>query len=142
MKKIYFLAVLLLSMAAKAFAQVTDEQEIRSLLATQVKEWNAGHIEGYMHGYWESDSLIFIGKNGPTYGFTPTLKRYQQAYPDKAHMGQLTSTLIRLERLSPDYYFAIGKWALKRTAGDVSGSWTLLIRKIKGQWTIIVDHSS
>jgi len=36
----------------------------------------------------------------------------------------------------------VGKWALKRSAGDVSGSYTLLIRKIKGEWVIVCDHSS
>jgi len=47
-----------------------------------------------------------------------------------------------MDRLSAEYYFIVGKWALERKAGDVDGSFTLLLRKIKGTWVIICDHSS
>ena len=124
-------------------AQATDERLIRNILSTQVAAWNAGNIEAYMAaGYWQSDSLVFIGKNGPKYGYNSTLANYRKSYPNAATMGKLSFELISLERLSVNHYFAIGKWALKRTAGDVGGSWTLLFRKINGQWRIVVDHSS
>lgn len=118
------------------------EQSIRKMLTAQVTEWNKGNIEGYMKGYWESDSLLFIGSKGPRYGYNATLSRYKEAYPDADHMGTLTSTIVSMQKLSPDYYFIVGKWALARKAGDVSGSYTLLLRKIKGSWVIISDHSS
>lgn len=124
------------------FARKNDEPEIRSVLARQVADWNRGDIAAYMKGYWENDSLVFIGKNGPVYGYRPTLERYKKSYPDTASMGKLSFEIISLERISPTSFFAIGKWALKRSAGDVSGSWTLLFRKIHGQWKIVVDHSS
>ncbi len=112
------------------------------MLAAQVTEWNKGNIEGYMHGYWEDDSLLFIGSKGPRYGYGVTLKRYKEAYPDTAHMGKLTSTITRLQKLPGKYYFVVGKWALQRSVGDVSGSYTLLLRKVKRKWVIIADHSS
>lgn len=119
-----------------------DEDTIRTMLEAQVKEWNKGNLDGYMHGYWESDSLVFIGKNGPTYGYNATLERYKKGYPTNEQMGQLTSTIVSMTRLSGDHYFVIGKWALARSVGNVSGSYTLLIKKIKGEWVIVVDHSS
>jgi hypothetical protein len=36
----------------------------------------------------------------------------------------------------------VGRWALARKAGDVSGAYTLLLHKIKGKWVIVTDHSS
>ena len=125
-----------------AFAQNKDERAIQKMLSAQVVEWNNGNIEGYMKGYWENDSLLFIGSKGPRYGYETTLKRYKEAYPDADHMGKLTSTITRMEKLSKKYYFIVGKWELKRNAGDVGGSYTLLIKKIKGKWLIICDHSS
>ena len=124
------------------FAQNKDEQAIVKMLSAQVTAWNKGSIDGYMKGYWESDSLVFIGSKGPRYGYTITLKRYKEAYPDADHMGILTSTITTMRKLSPDYYFIVGAWALKRNAGDVGGSYTLLLRKIKGGWVIVCDHSS
>lgn len=119
-----------------------DEQAIRTMLEAQAKEWNKGNIDGFMHGYWENDSLVFIGKSGPTYGYNATLERYKKGYPTTEQMGQLTSTIVSMKRLSDDSYFVIGKWALARSVGDVSGSYTLLIKKINGEWVIVVDHSS
>ncbi len=55
-------------------AQSADEVAIRQLLTRQTQAWNKGNIAAFMQGYWKSDSLMFIGKNGPTYGFETTLK--------------------------------------------------------------------
>jgi hypothetical protein len=134
--------LLLLIFATASFAQNRDEQEIRRMLAAQVTEWNKGNIAGYMVGYWEHDSLVFIGKNGPTYGYKTTLDRYKKSYPDADAMGRLTSTMVNIKRLSDKYYFVIGKWHLARNAGDLNGSYTLLLQKIGGKWVIINDHSS
>lgn len=122
--------------------QNKDENLIRTMLKDQVAEWNKGNIEGYMNGYWDNDSMLFIGSKGPRYGYKSTLDRYKEAYPDKDHMGKLTSTITKIEQLSKDYFFVVGKWELKRNAGDVSGSYTLLIKKIRGYWVIVCDHSS
>ncbi len=123
-------------------ASSNDESAIRAMLARQVVAWNAGDIAGYMKGYWENDSLVFIGKNGPTYGYKRTLARYKKSYPDTKAMGKLTSTIISIKQLSKEYYFVTGKWELDREAGNLSGSYTLLLKKIKGEWVIINDHSS
>ena len=142
MKKLLICVLCILSLHS-AFAQVDkDVLAIRKLLILQVAEWNKGNIDGYMKGYWESDSLLFIGSKGPRYGYEATLKRYKEAYPDADHMGKLTSTITSMQKLCEEYYFIVGKWALKRNAGDVDGSYTLLLRKIKGKWVIICDHSS
>jgi len=136
------LTLILCLISFTTLAQNKDEQAITKMLSAQVVEWNKGNIEGYMHGYWDSDSLLFIGSKGPRYGYQPTLTRYKEAYPDAAHMGTLTTTNISMQKLSPDYYFIVGKWQLTRNTGDVGGSYTLLIRKINGQWVIVCDHSS
>lgn len=141
MKHALVVAALVLCSNA-ASAQSHNERAIRTMLAAQVAEWNKGNIEGYMHGYWENDSLVFIGSKGPRYGYDITLKKYKEAYPDYAHMGQLTSTITRIQKLSRRYYFVIGTWALKRSAGDIGGSYTLLLKKIKGKWVVVTDHSS
>ncbi len=76
-------------------AQNKNEKSIRGLLATQTEAWNRGDIEQFMHGYWENDSLMFIGKSGVTYGWTNTLNNYKKGYPDTAAMGKLHFDLIQ-----------------------------------------------
>lgn len=136
------LASFLVFVCAAAFAQKSDEVQIRGVLAAQQQAWNRGDAEGFMKGYWKSDSLLFIGKSGVTKGWEKTLANYKKGYPDTAAMGKLAFDIIGVKPLSPDYAFVIGKWMLKRSIGDLSGHFTLLFRKIKGTWTIVADHSS
>lgn len=136
------LLVFLLAFANAVSAQSKDESTIRQLLDQQAAAWNRGDVTNFMQGYWENDSLMFIGKSGVTYGWTNTLNNYKKGYPDAAAMGQLTFTLIQVKRLSKKYYHVTGKWFLKRSIGDVGGHYTLLLEKIKGRWVIIADHSS
>jgi len=118
-----------------------DETAIRQLMSAQSAAWNRGSIEDFMKGYWNNDSLLFIGKSGLTYGYAQSLANYKKNYDSPDKMGQLTFTLLKIDKLSPEYCFVIGKWALKRKAGDVGGIYTLLFRKINGQWLIVADHT-
>lgn len=133
---------LLFALSIHLFAQSKDEKKIRGILATQTSAWNNGDISQFMKGYWENDSLMFIGKSGVTYGWTNTLNNYKKGYPDTAAMGKLHFNLIQVKKLSKKYYHVTGKWFLKRTIGDVGGHFTLLFQKINGRWVIIADHSS
>jgi ketosteroid isomerase-like protein len=119
-----------------------DETAIRALLAAQTNAWNNGDLAHFMEGYLPSDSLLFVGKSGPTYGINNTLNNYKKGYPDTASMGKLTFTLLSLQPIEKIHYRVLGKWELKRSKGDVSGYFTLLLKKIKGKWFVIQDHSS
>lgn len=139
MKIVVLLLVFFFSTATHAQG---DEAAIRQLLATQTTAWNRGDVEAFMQTYWKSDSLIFIGKSGVTRGWLQTLNNYKKGYPDKEAMGQLSFDIIEVRPLSSPYYFVVGKWMLQRNAGNLSGHYTLLMQKIKGEWKIVADHSS
>ena len=125
-----------------AFAQTKDEREILSILDKQTQAWNAGDLEKFMVGYLESDSLMYIGKSGVTYGYRATLESYRRNYAGPDKMGKLTFNILHLKPLGRKHYLVVGKWSLKRTAGDVGGHYTLTFAKQKGRWVIIADHSS
>lgn len=125
-----------------SFAQSKDEIAIKNLMQTQENAWNNGQLENFMQGYWKTDSLMFIGKSGITYGWQKTLNNYKKGYPDTTVMGKLTFTLIQIKPLAVDYYFIVGKWHLQRSIGNLEGHFTLLFKKINGEWVIVADHSS
>lgn len=133
---------LLLCSIMTAHAQTSPEKSVTTILKEQSEAWNRGDIEGFMKGYWESDSLMFIGKSGVTYGWNNTLANYRKGYPDAAAMGKLTFTILKVKSLSDQYQQVVGKWHLDREKGNVEGHFTLLFQKIKGRWVIIMDHSS
>ncbi len=140
MKKVLF--IFLICFFGKVNAQTAEVKAIQQLLQTQTEAWNKGDIDNFMVGYWNNDSLMFIGKSGLKYGYETTLKNYKKSYPDVTAMGQLNFDLLKINVLSKDYAFVIGKWHLKRSIGDLDGHFTLLLKKIKKQWTVVADHSS
>lgn len=140
MKKLLFLTALFTT--TQVFAQKSDETAIRQLLAGQTEAWNRGDLEGFMQTYWKSDSLLFIGKNGLKWGWQETLRNYQKSYPDTTAMGKLSFNILVVKKLSAQHYYVVGKWMLQRSIGDLSGHYDLLLRKIKGRWVIVADHSS
>ncbi len=141
MRKLILSAIIVLSVVT-ASAQSKDELIVRNVLETQRLAWNEGNVEKFMEGYWKSDSLMFIGKSGVTYGWQKTLDNYKKGYPDTAAMGKLKFDILEVKRLSVMYFFVVGKWHLTRSIGDVEGHFTLLFKKIKNTWVIVADHSS
>lgn len=124
------------------FQSDSDIASIRNVMAAQQEAWNKGDLELFMEGYWKSDSLKFIGSRGIQYGWNTTLANYKKSYPDRAAMGELTFTILSVEKLSAVSAFVVGKWQLKRSKDSPHGHFTLLWRKINNEWVIIVDHSS
>jgi ketosteroid isomerase-like protein len=142
MLKSFLLSVLIFSICTASVAQDKDEISVRNLLAQQTKEWNNGNIPAFMETYWKSDSLMFVGKTGVTYGWQKTMDNYKKNYPDTAAMGKLNFDLLEIKKLSGTYFFVVGKWHLTRSIGDIGGSFTLLFRKMNNRWVIVADHSS
>ena len=140
MKKI--LLLLLIVATTQVFAQDKDKQAVLTILDNQTKAWNKGDLENFMVGYWNNDSLMYIGKSGVTYGYQKTLNTYKKNYASKEQMGTLKFTILHVSRLSKDIIQVVGKWHLTRTIGDASGHYTLIFKKMNGYWVIISDHSS
>lgn len=136
------LSIVLIGFSICSFAQHTDELAIRNVLSAQEAAWNKGDIDAFMDGYWNSDSLLFIGASGVTYGHANTLRRYKTNYNSQAKMGRLKFDLLHFLPLATDYWMIVGKWQLTRDAGDVGGHFTLLFKKINGKWVIVSDHTS
>ena len=142
MKKLLLLILTFYSLLSYAQSN-DDKQQILNILDRQTKAWNEGNVVDFMNGYWESDSLMYIGKSGVTYGYKPTLESYKKNYPNKATMGMLKFDIIKVDFISKDACFVVGKWYLTRPEkGDVGGHYTLLWRRINGNWVIVADHSS
>lgn len=139
----YITGLILCSLLAIfANAQTDGEKAVRNALAVQTSAWNSANIDAFMQTYWKSDSLLFVGKAGPTYGWQNTLESYKKRYPDTTAMGKLSFDILQVRPAGTEYYFVLGKFHLQRTIGNLEGFFTLLFRKINGRWVIIVDHTS
>jgi ketosteroid isomerase-like protein len=118
-----------------------DNTVIKQVLQVQTNAWNNGDINAFMQTYWKSDSLLFVSPSGISHGWVAALYRYKKRYPGKAAMGKLNFDIVQMQQLSPVYYFVVGRWHLTRTAGNLNGTFTLLLKNINGDWKITCDHS-
>ena len=146
--KYLFLSILLSACKHSEKSNFIDRQEniiaiINQKMSEQEACWNTGDIECFMKYYWHSDSLLFIGKSGLTYGWQPTLNNYIRSYPDKSAMGKLTFTNEVKDFIDIETVQVIGKWELKRDSLENLGGYYSLLWKIKNaKWVIVSDHSS
>ncbi len=122
-------------------SEAVEIKQIEMVLNNQAKAWSEGNLEEFMEGYWKSDSLMFLGSRGITYGWENTLANYKKGYPDGSHTGKLDFEILHLEKVGKDAYFMMGKFMLTREVGDTSGYFSLLWKKINGEWKVVVDHT-
>lgn len=137
----FFLCIVLMHSFNSLQAQ-DARRSILKVLEDQRIAWNQGDLKTYMEGYWHSDSLVFIGKNGPKYGWDNTLANYQKSYPDVNAMGYLDFANLQITLLNNKFAYVSGSWKLTRTKDELKGYFTLLFKKVKGKWVIVSDHSS
>lgn len=143
MQKLFFALIFILAFGQTHAQTASDRRAILAILNRQTADWNAGRVEAFMNGYWQSDSLTFVGKVGVTKGYEGTLASYKKRYPDRATMGTLKFDILKLEFQASGVAYVIGRWHLTRPqVGDVGGHYTLLWRKINRRWVIVSDHSS
>ena len=143
MKRVIFLMIIAVLVCS---CSTSNTEEDKNAILESMKQsqdyWNSGDLDGFMHNYWKSDSLKFIGKSGITYGWQGSLDRYKNSYPDKSKQGTLTFDFLHLEAVGQGNYFQVGKYTQIRETDTLSGHFSLLWKKIDGEWKIIVDHSS
>ena len=119
-----------------------DSLQILEVLETQRIAWNNYDINEFMKGYLKSDKLVFSGSNGPIYGWNFVKDRYLKTYSTKELMGYLNFEINDLFLISRRVAILLGKFNIKRDDEDLSGYFTLVFKKTKGNWYIVSDHTS
>ena len=117
------------------------EAGIRLVMEAQEIAWNNHDLEGFMQGYWKSDSLKFYGSNGLTKGWNQTLANYKKGYPTKAESGTLKFVINDISKIEGDNYWVMGEYHLKRDVGNANGPFLIIFKKINGDWKIVADMS-
>ncbi|MBT8325544.1 MAG: nuclear transport factor 2 family protein [Winogradskyella sp.] len=117
------------------------EAGIRLVMEQQELAWNKHDLEGFMSGYWKSDSLKFYGSNGLTLGWENTLNNYKKNYPTQAESGTLRFVINDISPIEGNNYWVMGEYHLERQIGDANGVFIIIFKKIKGEWKIIADMS-
>ncbi len=141
MKNILFLLCFFITLSSVAQSEIEDKTAIKFVMKLQEKAWSQNDLEGFMKGYWKSDSLKFYGSSGLTYGWEKTLANYKKGYPTKDHSGTLTFKINDISKIEDNSYWVMGEYYLSRKVGDANGIFLIIFRKINGEWKIVADMS-
>ncbi len=128
--------------AMRAAEEAREAATIEAMLRAQDEAWNQGDIDGFMQGYWKSPELRFASGGSVTRGWQATLDRYRTRYDSREKMGRLVTSDYEIVLLSPDAAIAHGRWQLERAGDAPSGLYTLVLRKIGGDWVIVSDTTT
>ena len=148
MRNLYLLVIaLLLFSCQQKQAEVQHDLSkttsiIKNNLEAQKRAWNAGDIPAFMEHYWKSDSMAFMSKTAVRFGWQETLDAYKAGYPTQKEMGILKFEVKKLDVLSAEAAYMLGSWKLERDTLDVGGHFSLIWKKVNGQWVIVTDHTS
>lgn len=141
MKKLLFILTIFTLTTTFAQTEAEDKAAILTVMKAQEKAWSNNDLEGFMQGYWKSDSLKFYGSSGLTKGWQQTLDNYKKGYPTKEHSGTLNFTIKDISKISDESYWVMGEYHLKRNVGDAHGVFMIIFKKINGKWKIVADTS-
>ena len=117
-------------------------EEVRAVMEAQQAAWNRGDIDSFMDGYDRADTTTFISGDEVTHGWQTVLDRYKQRYQSREQMGTLSFSELTIKLIAPDLALADGRWLLTRTNDAPHGRFTLLFRRVGGNWRIVHDTTT
>ena len=67
---------------------------------------------------------------------------YKKGYDTREKMGTLMFSDLDVKVVSKDAAIVIGRWQLTRDKDTPHGRFTLIFRRMAGNWRIVHDHTS
>lgn len=138
---IRFFILFCLTTVITVSAQTEDETAIKAILTEQQEAWSNNDLEGFMQGYWQSDSLTYYSGGKVTQGWQTTLDNYKKGYPTKKETGTLNFKIDAITQITDGAYYVMGQYFLTLDTGDRNGTFMIIFKRINGQWKIVADSS-
>ncbi len=115
--------------------------ELTQIVLKQAEAWNRGDLSEFMTPYWKDERLTFSSGGKTKRGWQATLDNYRLNYPNREAMGKLAFANLETQELGTDAMLMLGTWHLERSE-PIGGNFSLVWKRIDGQWLIVHDHSS
>jgi ketosteroid isomerase-like protein len=116
---------------------------VEEILQLSAAAWNAGDLDGFMVHYERAPTTTYIGSGGLLIGFDAIHDRYAPEFEPEAERDSLRFESIRARPLDQLSALATARYVLHRDGETTStGPFTLVLRRIEGDWKIIHDQSA
>ncbi len=114
---------------------------VLATLNAQIAAWNEGNLDAFMSIYWKSDDLKFISGVKVTKGWSSTMKHYREDYAGDTGLGRLSVDKTEVEMVTDDVAIVTGRFNHNKDGVSTGGAFSLVWKRINGQWRIVHDHS-
>jgi len=104
--------------------------------------WNAGNLEGYLVGYWDSAKTRYISNGEITLGKDNIVAMYRTRFADAKSMGNLHLKHFEIEAAGQHDVMIFGAFNYTLDKHTSDGVFTLHLRQVGDNWQIITDHTS
>lgn len=128
---------------AAAEARSGLEEEVRTMLGRSAEGWNRGDLDAFMAVYRDSPETTYVGGTGLRVGYEAIRGRYAPLFAPGADRDSLRFRDLRVRRVGDGVAVGTARWELHREGRvTASGPFTLVLRRVDGEWKIVHDHSS
>lgn len=118
-------------------------REICAMMARSADAWNRGALDEFTGDYLEGEETTYIGSRGIVRGPAAIREVYAPRFAPGGTRDSLSFERVEVDLLAPDLANTIAWYVLTR--GDsvtARGPTSLVMRRVRGAWKIVHDHSS
>ena len=118
-------------------------RQICAMMARSADAWNHGRLDAFVGDYMEGEGTTYIGSRGIVRGPAAIREVYAPRFAPGGVRDSLSFERVEVDLLGPDLANTIAWYVLMR--GDsvtARGPTSLVMRRVKGSWKIVHDHSS
>jgi hypothetical protein len=118
-----------------------SDDGIARFLTQSAYDWNHGNLDGFMRGYEDAPTTLYISSKTVIHGYAAIRAHYAGHY-GTSHMGALSFSDLSKRMLGPDYAIVVARWHLAMTDGThPTGIFSLVLHRSPAGWHIIDDHT-
>lgn len=116
---------------------------VRVMLAASADAWNRGDLDAFLTDYAADSMTSFVAGGQVHYGIDWIREHYAPAFEPNATRDSLRFETLAARALDENHALATARYVLFRGDSVISsGPFTLVLRRIDGNWKIIHDQTS
>jgi uncharacterized protein (TIGR02246 family) len=133
----------LLAAACATRAPTNPTSVVQAMLTRSAAAWNRRDLAGFVGDYAPDSATTFVSGGHVRHGFEWIRRNYAPTFAAGAPHDSLRFEEVEARTLGADFILATARYTLFQ--GDSvtsSGPFTLILRRMNGQWKIVHDHTS
>jgi uncharacterized protein (TIGR02246 family) len=117
-------------------------ESIRARFEQAATAWNRGDLDAYLTSYWDSEETLWISRGTIIRGITAIRSTCKSLYASPETMGKFEIQDLQINVLTESDALVIGTWLLTVQEPARNGVFTVLMKRLGGEWVVVMDHTS